>query len=149
MPAFIFIILLLLANSWFHHSEDKQAVDIPSYTATYSSGIYSNHRSISRDDALDQYWDEIKEHINGTETIEVHSHESGNNYDLDADLSNGEVESIHFPNGGWIYINADLDSDGSGEGYGSDDYWDVQVDSEVIDNAVDQWASDNGYTLTD
>jgi hypothetical protein len=57
------------------------------------------------------------------------------------------VESIHFPNGGYIYINAELNSDGTGDGYGSDGYWDVEVDSYLIENAVEEWASDNGYSV--
>jgi hypothetical protein len=148
MPAFVIVLLLAIGSTLFHHSEQEEK----SNYSSSESGYYfqnRNHRTIDRDQALDEYWDDIKEYINGTETIEVYSHESGNYYDLDADISNGEVEVIHFEHGGYIYINAELNSDGSGEGYGSDSYWDVQIDSSLIDDAVDEWASDNGYTLND
>lgn len=146
MPAFIFVILLAIGSTLFHHSDKStEQSSYPSYSTSYSSN--RNYRTIDYDEALDDHWDEIKEYINGTETIEVHSQESGNYYTLDAEISNGEVESISFPNGGWIYINAELNSDGTGEGYGSDSYWDVEVDSGIIEDAVQEWADDNGYSL--
>ena len=154
MPAFAIILLLLVGSTIFHHSskEDSKIIT-PSYTngseRSYSRQDYKGKRTITQDSALDEHWDEIKEYINGSESIEVYSHKSGSNYTLDADISNGEVESIHFPNGGYIYINADLDSNGTGEGYGSDGYWDVEVDSSLIEDATEEWASDNGYTLSD
>ncbi len=150
MPALVVIGLLILGGIFFgpdSHERDTYSSYDYSYNQPYSSS--RNERTIDHDEALDNHWDEIKEYINGSEPIEVYSHESGNYYTLDAEISNGEVESISFPNGGWIYINADLNSDGSGEGYGSDSYWDVQIDSSLIDDAVDEWASDNGYTLSD
>lgn len=151
MPAFIFVILLAVGSIFFHHSDepDEQSSYPSSYSSSYSPSYSAsrNHRTIDYDGALDDHWDEIKEYINGNEAIEVYSQESGNWYTLDADISNGEVESISFPNGGWIYINAELNSDGTGEGYGSDSYWDVEVDSYLIEEAAEEWASDNGYTL--
>jgi hypothetical protein len=147
MPAFIFVILLAAGSVLFHHSDTPaEQSSYSSYSPSYSSS--RNHRTLDYDEALDEHWDEIKEYINGSETIEVYSQESGNYYTLDAELSNGEVESISFPNGGWIYINAELNSDGTGEGYGSDSYWDVEVDSYIIENAAEEWASDNGYSLS-
>lgn len=149
MPWFIIIIIFVGSTVFFDSHESEERRSYFSDNSSYYSQSSNHHRRISRDDALDQYWDDIKEYINGTETIEVYSQESGNYYDLDADISNGEVEVIHFPSGGWIYINADLNSDGSGEGYGSDSYWDVQIDTSLIDDAVDEWADDNGYELID
>jgi hypothetical protein len=147
MPAYVIVILLIIGSSIFHHSNKEENQSYPSYKSEYRSKS-SRHRTISSEDALDQYWDEIKEHINGTETIDAYSQKSGGNYTLDADISNGEVEAIHFPNGGYIYINADLDSDGTGEGYGSDGYWEVEIDSSLIEEATEEWASENGYTLS-
>ncbi|MEN9338104.1 MAG: hypothetical protein RIQ41_418 [Candidatus Parcubacteria bacterium] len=154
MPLFFLGLLIALIHGVFTDDSVPQAYQSqessysqPLYQDTYSRPSFATHR-ISYDDALDEYWDEIKEYINGTETIEVYSYESGNYYTLDADISNGEVESIYFPSGGYIYINADLNSDGTGEGYGSDSYWDVEIDSYLIENAVEEWASDNGYEIS-
>lgn len=131
MPAFAIILLLLVGSTIFHHSskEDSKIIT-PSYTngseRSYSRQDYKGKRTITKESALEEHWDEIKEYIDGTEPIEAHSQKSGSTYTLDADISNGEVEIIHFPNGGYIYINADLNSDGT-----------------------EEWASDNGYTLSD
>jgi hypothetical protein len=150
MPVFIYIIVFLVGASLFH-SNEKEAERPKTYLApSYDSVNYyepGRTSKIDRDEALDQYWDEIREYINGTETIEVYSFESGNFYTVDAEISNGEVESIYFDNGGYIYINALLNSDGTGEGYGADNYWEVEVDSYLIDNALEEWASDNGYEI--
>lgn len=147
MPAVIFIILLIVGSVIFNQSnKEEERQSYPTYTSEYRSQG-RNSRTIDYDEALDNHWDEIKEYINGSEAIEVYSQESGSYYTLDADISSGEVESIHFPNGGWIYINAELNSDGTGEGYGSDSYWDVEVDSYLIEDAAEEWASDNGFSL--
>lgn len=148
MPAFIIIFLLAVGSVIFHtpNKTDDQPV-YPSYVSSYSSERKA-HRTIDYDEALDDHWDEIKEYINGTESIDVYSHKSGGTYTLDADISNGEVEIIHFENGGYIYINADLNSDGTGEGYGAGDYWDVEVDPSIIEMGAEEWADDNGLTLS-
>ncbi len=154
MPAFAIILLLLVGSTIFHHSskEDSKIIT-PSYTngseRSYSRQDYKGKRTITKESALEEHWGEIKEYIDGTEPIEAHSQKSGSTYTLDADISNGEVEIIHFLNGGYIYINADLNSDGTGEGYGSNSYWDVEIDSSLIEDATEEWASDSGYTLSD
>ncbi len=151
MPTIIIIILLIVGSAVFHNSgKEEVKTNYNSYKTEYKQEPptrYSKERSINYDDALDEHWDEIKEYINGTESVEVYSHKSNGYYTLDADISNGEVESIHFPNGGYIYVNAELNSDGTGDGYGSDGYWDVEIDSSLIEDAVEEWASDNGYSV--
>lgn len=148
MPGYILIILLIVGSAVFRHPNKIDEVrGTSAYNSSYSSERRA-HRTIDYDEALDDHWDEIKEYINGTESIDVYSHKSGGNYTLDADISNGEVEIIHFENGGYIYINADLNSDGTGEGYGAGDYWDVEVDPSIIENGAEEWASDNGLTLS-
>lgn len=149
MPALVVIGLLILGGIFFSpdsYERDTYSSYDSSYNQPYSSS--RNERTIDYDEALDNHWDEIKEYINGSEPVEGYSQESGNYYTLDAEISNGEVEIIHFPSGGWIYINAEINADGTGEGYGSDSYWDVEVDSGIIENAVEEWASDNGYILS-
>lgn len=106
--------------------------------------------TMSRYDAISENWDEIKEYLSGTETIEACSEESGNCYDLDADIDDGSIDEIYFPNGGYLYFGADIDSDGeasdidqNGEG------WDftLDMDSSVVDDAVSDWASDNNREI--
>ena len=40
----------------------------------------------------------------GTETVSACNQSSGNCYDLDADISDDEVERLYFPKGGWVDI---------------------------------------------
>ncbi len=47
----------------------------------------SEQRVLTRDEAIEGYWDEIKDYLDGTETIDACSEESGNCYSLDADIS--------------------------------------------------------------
>jgi len=105
---------------------------------------------IYRDEAIDLYWDEIKEYVNGTETIEACSAQSGNCYDLDADISSGAVDQIYFDNGGYLYFGADIDSNGYASEYSyNGDVWDFYLDmgSSIVEDGIYDWASDNGYEL--
>lgn len=69
----------------------------------------------------------------GSHTVEACNTRTGSCYDLDADISDGQVENIQFPNGGHLDIDgAELDEDGqsSGDSYthtdGYDgDSWDI------------------------
>ncbi len=65
--------------------------------------------------------------------MEACSQDSGSCYDLDADISDGVVERIYFPNGGHLDLDgAEIDEDGYaygesftvGEGY-NDDIWEI------------------------
>src|SRR3990172_9875248 len=58
----------------------------------YRSPEVDENHTISRDDAISDYWDEIKDYLDGSETIEACSSTSGNCYDLEADISRGGVE---------------------------------------------------------
>jgi|GEM_PF-1753155 hypothetical protein len=120
-------------------------------TINYNDYDYSSlDNNLSRDEAIDSYWDEISEYVDGTETIEACSDESGNCYDLDADISNGHLETLYFNNGGYLSFYTDFDSDG--DAYDTDDEgrgWSfrLDMDSSMIDDAVTDWASDNDYTI--
>lgn len=96
------------------------------------------------------HWDEVREYISGSETIEACS-DSGC-YSLDADISDGTIETVYFPNGGCIYPDAEINDDGTAEGYGSDDrYWEFQVDmdSSLVQDAISGWVSDYQSDRTD
>lgn len=124
---------------------------------TPSSGFYDNssyssdsEKSIDRQDAIDEYWDDIRQYLSGSETVEACSSESGGCYDLDADISDGSVEQIYFTNGGYLYFSADIDSDGSASDSDQNgNNWDftLDMDSSIVDDAVSEWADDNGYTI--
>jgi len=121
-----------------------------------NSGYYSSRQNItsektlSRDEAIESYWDEIKDYVDGTETIDACSSDSGNCYDLDADISNGQVEEIYFPSGGYLYFSADIDESGNASDFDQNgNGWDfaIDMDSSIIDDAISDWASDNGYII--
>lgn len=117
---------------------------------SYRSSGSSEYTTLSRDEAISEHWDEIKEYVEGTETVEACSSSSGNCYDLDADISNGELEQIYFPEGGYLYFSADIDENGSASDLDQNgDSWDFTVDmsSSIIDDAIENWASSNDYTI--
>lgn len=117
---FSLIVIILIANYLFSPS------GIPADTSSSYQSDYSSTYSI------DDYEIE-KEKPDGTYTVEACSQNSGNCYDLDADISDGVVETIYFPNGGHLDMDgAELDEDfsASGESYtNSDGYngdsWDI------------------------
>lgn len=111
---------------------------------------YEERKTIDRYDAINDYWDEIREYVNGTETIEACSWESGNCYDLDAEISDGYIEQIYFPEGGYLYFSTEIDSDGQASDYDMNgDSWGftLDMDSSIVEDAVYDWASDNDYEL--
>jgi hypothetical protein len=106
--------------------------------------------TIERDEALDEYWVEIKDYLNGTETVEACSQESGNCYDLDADISHGEIETLFFSEGGHLNFSADLDRYGEADDTDDDGgSWDftLDMDSGIVDDAIEEWAADNDWTI--
>lgn len=120
----------------------------PSFDSSSVDPDESNE--ISRDEAISEHWDEIRPHLDGSETVEACSSESGNCYDLEADISGGEIDTLHFPNGGYLNFSAEVDSDGSASDSDKDgNNWDFTLDmnSQIVDDAISQWASENGYTL--
>lgn len=123
----------------------------------YNNGSYRSSRqsitsdkTIGRDEAIESYWDEIRDYVDGTETINACSSSSGNCYDLDADISSGQIEQIYFPNGGYLYFSAEIDESGNASDFDqSGNGWDftIDMDSSIIDDAIYNWVSDNGYTI--
>ena len=117
---------------------------------SYRNSETSENTTLSRDEAISEHWDEVKEYVDGTETVEACSSSSGNCYDLDADISSGVIEQIYFPSGGYLYFSADIDeSGGASDNDQNGDGWDFTVDmsSSIVDDAVDNWANANGYTI--
>lgn len=116
----------------------------------YGSSEYSEDLTIDRYDAIDAHWDEIRDYLNGTETIDACSSQSGNCYSLDADITSGQVDIVYFENGGYLYFGAYIDENGYASEYDQDgDEWNfsLDMDSSIVDDAVYDWASDNGYEI--
>ena len=110
----------------------------------------SEERTIDRDDAIYDHWDEIKEYFTATETIQAYSYQAGNTYDLDADISNGTVETIYFPNGGYLYFSANIDENGHASDFdytGREWGFDIDMESSAIDEAIEEWADANDYII--
>ena len=129
-----------------NNNSDYNSGDIFQFSSSYEQ----EDRTIGYYDAIYDYWDEIKDYVNGTETIDACSYGSGNCYSLDAEISNGQVEMIYFPNGGYLYFLADIDENGNASDFDNDgNSWDftIDMDSLIIDIAIYDWASDNGYTI--
>ncbi len=121
---------------------------------------YSNDDTFDYDTAISDHWDEIMPYINGSDTIEACSDSSGNCYDLEADISDGCVEEIHFDNGGYLdFSSACLDENGEAEDSddeGNDWTFSVDTGSSIVTDAVDEWYSnykdsryDDSNSLTD
>jgi len=102
---------------------------------------------ITRDEAIAEHWDEIKDHLSGTVSLEACSSQSGNCYDLEAEIVSGTIETLHFPNGGYRSFSAEIESDGTASDIDADgNAWDftVDLDSSEVDDAVREWASATG-----
>ena len=138
------VIGLIIFFSIFSSGNDTSSSSDNNYT-----GSYSSENTIDRYDAKTDYWDEIKEYIDGTYTVIACSENSGNCYDLDLDINDGNTRSLYFPNGGYVDIYTEFDSDGSTSGYDDNDadYWELTLNDSDIDDAIDEWAYDNNYTL--
>lgn len=107
---------------------------------------------ISRQDAISEHWDDIRQFMDGTETVQARSVESGSTYTLNADISGGELETLHFSEGGLIHFRVTQDFDDGGSASGPDEdgyYWfvDIDMDSRIVDDAIKEWADNNNYIV--
>lgn len=113
-----FIVFLAIIWGVFSLFSDEPEERYEGQNYSNSVGAYNSRYS----DNEEEYYEENKP--DGTYTVEACS--SNGCYDLDADISDGVVETIYFPNGGYIYPDAELDEDGSGYGYDSDgNEWEI------------------------
>lgn len=150
----IWSIVAIVAFSIFVSNDSSNSSNsqssIQSTNSYYGNSGESESHTISRDEAISEYWDEIKDYVDGTETVEACSSTSGNCYDLDAEVSSGTIEQIYFTSGGYLYFSADIDENGNASDSDQNgDYWDftLDMDSSIIDDAVEDWAGLNDYTI--
>lgn len=143
MRSFLFLTVLLLLTGLF-------AATCKDGYEDYEDGMYRGEDAEDAETYMDDSYEEAEhdaylddelfsqshqEPIDGTYVVEACSNNSGNCYELDADVSDGEVETLYFPNGGHLdFDGAEIDEDGYAtgdsytwdEGY-NDDSWDVTV----------------------
>lgn len=144
----IFYILVAIAVILFFVYLNKSGSNSSGSGYPRSRDSYEDTETLDMYDAKVDHWDEISEYLEGSYTIEACSNNSGNCYDLDADISSGEVEMIYFSNGGYLDIyGANIDSDGSASGDSDEDGWTFQVDDSDIDDAVIEWADNQDIEL--
>lgn len=138
---------LIAGGVWWWNSGDKTPeYNTDSYVSDYSSDY--EDRTIDRDEAIDSYWDDIRDNLSGAALVEACS--SSGCYELDADVYSGILDTIHFSNGGYIEIGGYINESGYAYGEDSDgDEWEVHLnmDSSMVDDAIEEWADDNGYTI--
>ena len=148
IPTIIVVGLILWAiSSLFSGGGKSDNTDI---FRTQNNSYDTVQKTITRDDAISEHWDEIKDDLNGTETVNACSEDSGNCYDLDADISNGEIDTVHFINGGYLEIGAGIDESGDASGFDQEGKgWDftLDMDSSIVDDAITDWANNNSYTV--
>jgi hypothetical protein len=121
---------------------------LSNYDKNFSLSRTEEIKTISYDEEIENYWDYIKEYVDGNATIEVCS-DSGC-YDLEAHISNGKIDEIYFPNGGYLYFDADIDYNGKASDMDQNgNWWDfsIDMDSSITNDAVSDWASDNGFEI--
>ncbi len=144
------IVMIGALVAFFVFKDNIGVTDGLSDYGSYGGSRIDDETALTRNEAVSEYWDEIKEYVDGTETLEACSSESGNCYDLDADISDGVIDQIYFPNGGYLYFSADIDESGYASDFDQDgNNWDFTIDmhSSMVDDAIENWANSNGYTI--
>jgi len=124
-------------------------LNILSDSSSNSSGSSYNpyHDDYSYEERDEPDFYDYNEYINGNEDVEACS--SSGCYTLEADISDGVVNTIHFPNGGYVNIDAEIESDGSASG--SDDEgnnWDITVSESLLEDAKQEYiesVAENNY----
>lgn len=124
MPWLIGILILAGAIYGFSgDSKDELITPVSTHSGLYEeSSSYSLFSDSYDEDSYEEHNDDVNryENLGGTYTVEACSSNSGNCYDLDADIEGGGVERIYFPNGGHLDLDgAELDEGGyaTGESY--------------------------------
>ena len=126
LAGLLFVILALCGAGCESSTETESA-------HASQSSIYSSYPSYSHDDynepAKDEEEEEDEENRIEDGSHEVEACRNGSCYTLDADVEDGVVTRINFPNGGYRDIDAELDTDGSGSGSDNEgNDWEVTVD---------------------
>lgn len=124
MPWLLAILMLVgIVYGFSGDSNEGSFAPASVYLDSYGeSPSYSSFDNNYDEDSYEEHNEDVNryENLDSTYTIEACSSNSGNCYDLDADIEDGNVERIYFPNGGHLGLDgAELDDDGyaTGESY--------------------------------
>lgn len=124
--AWVFIIVVLVGYFAFKGEGTSDSTYSDSY---YSFSDYEDVESrpledLEADELRDLLGSDISEearetlfsnYFSGTKTFEACNESNGNCYEVEADVSDGEVETIYFNNGGYVDAYGELDEYGAGE----------------------------------
>lgn len=141
-------VVIIGLGAWIFNYDRDSSISSGSYSNDGYSGNYPYVDDFANDyEPIEPDFEDYKDYIDA-DSVEA-CNDSGC-YELEADISNGEVETIYFNNGGYRQLNAEFDEDGDGYGYGSDgDEWEIHVDENEIEEAkeeyMDSQANDYDY----
>lgn len=119
-------------------------------TTSSTSTTKPTAQTISRSDAIDEYWYQIASHVTGTQSVEAYSALSGSTYTLDADFGNGFIDTLNNGEGDVLSFTAELHEDGTAAGDDQDgNTWSFTLDmnSPLIDSAISAWAAEKGFIV--
>lgn len=125
--AVIWFLILGALGLWYFSGGNAA----PDTSVTAPSSVYSGFQNygIPNTDEIQQEDENNEnsiENVSGTHTVEACSSNSGNCYDLEADINSGVVDTIHFDNGGYLDVDAQLDESGQSSGDSNNgDSWDI------------------------
>jgi hypothetical protein len=130
------------------------------YIAYPKSLILIGKKPISLNKAVEKYWDDIRNYINGTITIKACRGYYPNDdcYDVEADILNGYIKKIYFRNGGNLSFDASLNQNGEAQDFDKyDNLWYFSIEEpypsgddeySIIKEGIKLWAKDNNYVIT-
>ena len=107
-------------------------------------------KTITRSAAIDDYWYQIARNVNGTASVQAYSALSGSTYTLDADISGAYVDALYNGEGDTLTFGAEIREDGTASGtdqYGNTWQFTLDMDSPIVETAVQLWAEENGYAI--
>ncbi|MEI6510437.1 MAG: hypothetical protein WCO25_00155 [Candidatus Uhrbacteria bacterium] len=137
---------VILLGAGCSRSFESSASDSPDYM---TSPDYPA-KTISRSDAIDQYWYQIARNVNGNASVQAYSSVSGSTYTLDADISGAYVDALHNGEGDTLTFTAEIREDGTASGtdqYGNTWEFTLDMNAPIVESAVQSWAGENGYVI--
>lgn len=114
------------------------------------SATIQDAKTISRSEAIDEFWYQIARDVNGTASVQAYSAASRSTYTLDADISGAYVDALYNGEGDTLTFTAEIREDGTASGddqYGNTWSFALDMTSPIIDTAIQSWASENGYVV--
>lgn len=142
MKIITIIAILIFMNGCERNNE---RVQVESNGESLSQETFENVDT-SKEDIISNKWSDVLNNINGSEIISACSNNSGNCYNVEADISNGTIDAIHFSNGGYLNFSAEIDSNGDASDVDQDgNNWTFSIDmnSNLITEAINNVAEES------